>query len=378
MTFKKAVGKIHLWLGLSSGLLVFIIAITGCIYAFQEEIQNATQSYRFVEEQNKPFLPPSRIKSIAEHVLPDKAVHAVMYQGGGHAAKAIFYSDTATYYYFVYINQYTGEVLKVKNENADFFRFIIDGHYYLWLPPDVGHPLVASATLVFFIMVISGIILWWPRNKAGRKQRFRFNWKETTRWKRKNYDLHNVMGFYICLLAMVFAVTGLVWGFQWFNKGYYALLSGGEKFIDYEEPHSKYVANYSEDMPAMDRLWVQLQKDVPVGGSMEVHAPKDSVSTIEISINPDPKTYWKTDYRFFDQYSLKEMDVKHMWGRFHNATNAQKVMRMNYDIHVGSVLGLPGKILAFCVSLIIASLPVTGFLIWWGRRNKKSLSQKKG
>ena len=43
---------------------------------------------------------------------------------------------------------------------------------------------------------------------------------------------------------------------------------------------------------------------------------------------------------------------------------------MNYDIHVGAVLGLPGKILAFFASLIAASLPVTGFVIWWGRRKK--------
>jgi len=45
---------------------------------------------------------------------------------------------------------------------------------------------------------------------------------------------------------------------------------------------------------------------------------------------------------------------------------------MNYDIHVGAILGLPGKIMAFCASLIAASLPVTGVYIWWGRRHKKS------
>jgi uncharacterized iron-regulated membrane protein len=43
---------------------------------------------------------------------------------------------------------------------------------------------------------------------------------------------------------------------------------------------------------------------------------------------------------------------------------------MNYDIHVGAILGFPGKVLAFLASLIAASLPVTGFMIWWGRRKK--------
>jgi len=45
----------------------------------------------------------------------------------------------------------------------------------------------------------------------------------------------------------------------------------------------------------------------------------------------------------------------------------------NYDIHVGAILGLPTKIIAFIVSLICASLPVTGFMIWWGRRKKKTV-----
>lgn len=58
MKFKKTVGVVHLWLGLSSGIIVFIVAITGCLYAFQEEIQNLTEDYRFVTEQQSQFLPP--------------------------------------------------------------------------------------------------------------------------------------------------------------------------------------------------------------------------------------------------------------------------------------------------------------------------------
>jgi uncharacterized iron-regulated membrane protein len=44
---------------------------------------------------------------------------------------------------------------------------------------------------------------------------------------------------------------------------------------------------------------------------------------------------------------------------------------MNYDIHVGAILGLSGKVLAFFASLIAASLPVTGFLLWRGRKKKQ-------
>jgi len=49
-------------------------------------------------------------------------------------------------------------------------------------------------------------------------------------------------------------------------------------------------------------------------------------------------------------------------------------MRMNYEIHTGAILGLPGKIIAFFASIFIAGLPITGFVIWWrkeGKRKKK-------
>lgn len=72
MTLRTAIGKLHLWLGLSSGLVVFIISITGCIYAFQVEIQDLIQGFRYVEAEQKPFVPPSEMRAIGERELPGK------------------------------------------------------------------------------------------------------------------------------------------------------------------------------------------------------------------------------------------------------------------------------------------------------------------
>jgi uncharacterized iron-regulated membrane protein len=50
---------------------------------------------------------------------------------------------------------------------------------------------------------------------------------------------------------------------------------------------------------------------------------------------------------------------------------------MNYDIHVGAIAGLPGKILAFLISLLCSSLPVTGFLVWYGKKVKAKTPKRK-
>lgn len=374
MGLKKWIGKIHLWLGLSSGLVVFIVAVTGCIYAFQAEIQDITQPYRFVEKNANQVIPPSQIWKIADEALPEKHLHGILYpQVENRAAQAIYYSYEDHYYYFVYVDQFTGEVLKVKDEFADFFRLVLDGHFYLWLPEEIGQTVVASFTLVFLVMVVSGLILWWPKKKKGRGKSFKIRWD--ARWRRKNYDLHQVLGFYVMIFALVFALTGLVWGFTWFRDAYYAATTGGKDFIEYYAPASDSTQQYTGEIPGIDQVYIKMRSEYPDAEWIEVHPPDYEHGSYAANANPDASTYWKMDYRYFDQYTLEELPVDHVWNRFHEASVGDKLQRMNYDIHVGAIGGLPGKFLAFCLSAIIASLPVTGFLIWWGR-NKKVKKEK--
>jgi uncharacterized iron-regulated membrane protein len=41
---------------------------------------------------------------------------------------------------------------------------------------------------------------------------------------------------------------------------------------------------------------------------------------------------------------------------------------MRYAIHVGAILGLPGRILACLASVMLAALCITGPWMWWKRR----------
>lgn len=367
---KKILGYIHLWLGLVIGLLVFILAITGCLYAFQEEIQDYTETYRHVEPQDKPYLKPSDFQLIASKTLPGKNLHAIKYNGRSRSVEAIYYHPEPLYYFIAYVNPYTGEVLEVKDMQKGFFRFILDGHFYLWLPPEIGQPVVASVTVLFMLMLISGIVLWIPQKIRHLKSRLWFHWSNRTRWRRKNYDIHNISGFYGLLFGLFFAITGLYWGFEVFAQGYYKLL-GGEKELLYTEPQSGKGLMPEPGTHPLNMVWTRMMEEYPQAASIEVHPPETTSSPIAANANFEQGTYWKTDYRYFDQYSLKEMEVDHIFGRLKNQEFADRVVKMNYDLHTGAVLGLPGKILACIASLIIAILPVSGFMIWYGRRYKE-------
>lgn len=369
-TLKKTIYNIHLILGLGSGIIVFIVAITGCLYAFKTEIENVTQSWRDVDiPEDNTFLPPSELKPIAQSVYPDRTLHGIAYGKPGQAAEVLFYEPQPVFYHGIIVNPYNGNIIKVKNYQKDFFQIVFSGHFQLWLPRKIGKPIIAWSVLIFTIVLISGIILWWPKRNEGRKS-FTIQWKAP--WRRRLYDLHSVLGFYAWIVLFVIAVTGLVWGFQWFSKGLYKL-SGGEKKLAFQVPRSDLAAiQLNNATNAIDYVWHKMKQEYPEAATIEVHFPHDEYESIYAHVNPSESTHWKTEYRYFDRYTLKEIEMDdHVWGKLGDASTADKIRRLNYDVHTGAIAGLPGKILAFFASLIAASLPVTGFLTWWRKRKEK-------
>ncbi|MDN3671042.1 PepSY-associated TM helix domain-containing protein [Echinicola jeungdonensis] len=384
--FRRVNDWLHLWLGLISGIVVFIISITGCIYVFEKEIRSFTQSYQFVEARNLPMKPPSVLKSISKDFVQREhgavpTIFGINYPGKGKAAIAA-YSDKDYGYTMVYMDPYNGKVLHEKILSHDFFRIVLMGHFYFWLPPAIGQPFVASSVLIFVVLLISGLIMWWPKNlkKSNVNKSFKIKWKAS--FKRVNYDLHNVLGFYALVFALVLSLTGLVWGFQWFKKAYFFTLTAGQSLEEVTKPSSdSTLVDLPFNASAEDMIWQQMKKEYPdPNAQIQVEFAHEKTDPIRVIYNPNYGTYYKRQFRFFDQYSLEE--IQNGGGvyqeKFEEASVGEKIYRMNYDIHVGAIAGLPGKTLAFFVSLICASLPVTGFLVWWGRKKKKAKKKKKG
>lgn len=367
-------GWLHLWLGLSSGLIVFIVSLTGCIYVFQTEIKNALEPWRFVEAQNKNFVPPSQLVDTALMYMPGKTPSGLTYEDATGAAAVGFYyrENDQLEFGVVFLNPYTGEFIRkqerVLHGEFNFFQFIMKGHRHLWLPEDIGRRVVGVGTLIFVVLLVTGLALWWPSawTKTNRQKSFSIKWKAG--FKRVNLDLHNVPGFYILLFVLIIASTGLIWSFKWFENSVYYLSSAGQSKEVHTHPHSdvnKATLPSPDSIPAIDRAYyLTLEKTPnPKRIYMSPHL-KEADESIEVIVYNDQGTFYNHDEYFYDQYSLQLLEVE----KYAEASFADKLDHLNYDIHTGAILGLPGKILAFLVSLISASLPATGFLVWWNKR----------
>lgn len=374
MKWKKVVGKIHLWLGLSTGLVVLILGLTGAIYCFAPELQSL-QPYRFVKEENGNFLPPSHIQQIAESQMPGKSPQRIYYDTRDKAVMVLF-SKKDNYSYSVFINPYSGKVLKVRNNERDFLSVVLQLHRTLLIP--YGHDIIRWSTVIFILMLISGIILWWPKNRRTAKQGFKIMWRAHP--KRLNYDLHKVLGFYITWIVIFTALTGLMFAFEGFANFTYKLTGANRSIIQKKPPVSNTTLASSNGTSAIDLVWKQVEPDLYHRYASVIFVlPANNEGSILLRANPEKKTIYKSDFRYFDQYSGKEIDGAYVWGQYKDAlTVADNIRRMNYDIHTGAIFGLPGRIALFFISVIVSSLPITGFYFWWGRRRKtKQVFRKK-
>ena len=365
MEFKKNVRLLHKWLGLTSGLIVFIVSITGCLFCFHDEIKDITRKeIRFVEDTGKPFLPPSVLREKALRVIPNAKSTLVFYAARNRSA--VVYTSNGQGNFYVFMNPYTGKHLFTEDPTTDFFIIVEYIHLYLLLPDYIGKHIVAGATLIFILLLISGIIQWWPKKKADLKKRLSVKW--SAKWRRVNYDWHNVSGFYMALVALVISITGLTFAYDWVGDGIYytANLGRGNKEKETQHPVIDTTTFTSNTLSAADRAFFWTVKEHPEHKMFFVVFPEHKKDPVETGAYPHALRYdHQSNYHFHPESGA--LLTAEPYG--HKSLGLQ-LNEMSYGIHTGQILNLPGKIIAFAASLLAAALPVTGFVIWYGRRKK--------
>lgn len=371
--FKEIIKKIHLWLGLITGLVVFIVSITGAIYVFQEEINLLLQAgvYKNVEKQKDPFLSPLEIKKQSEDFFKKKIIFmtATVYPEGDRAT-IVWVRDSTRKYTAIVQNPYTGAVMHSYPYNVNFWAIVLGLHTSL-LIPGVAHHIVSISTILFIVLLISGFILWYPKRRKNLKQRLAIKWGASP--KRLNYDLHNVLGFYMSWASIFIALTGLIMAYQWMDKAVYWLATGGEHQLQQASAKSKLTnRNFNFATEVDKKITVILAKYNDVD-NYYIEYPRDSVDCYKIRVNTNRGFFYnRNDFYAVDQYS-GEIVATDLW---EEKNKGDKLQSANLNIHIGAILGTTGKIIAFLASLVCASLPVTGFLIWRGRNNKKKKTAK--
>jgi uncharacterized iron-regulated membrane protein len=358
MKFKKLIRQLHLLLGLASGLVVFTVAVTGSIYCFEKELRGILYSDLLKVKAQSVRKPLDELILNARAAYPKPAIKNIRIPKDPESSVEIILKNKQS----VLLDPYSGKVLGTFNRDTDFFGTVLQIHRSLYLG-ETGKTITGISALIFTLMLISGIVLWWPGRKGINSQKFTLT-KNTGKQKRL-YDLHSVLGFYAAWIIIFTALTGLVWSFKWAERAMYRL--NGSVMEERKQYHSSPAGDTKKQSPA---------EILSLAGSLRDHCdecllvmPEDSSGVFRLTLQYDEGGFFKkSDHLFFDQYTGKLLKAQ----LFEASSRGEKMKATNYNIHTGKVFGLTGQFMVFFAALISASLPVTGFLMWRGKRKRKA------
>lgn len=395
---KKFIAKIHLWLSLPIGIVLTIVCLSGAALVFEGEITRARdpQFYRCeVPEGAHPLRPSQLVARIGEQVNDSLHLTSLQIPASNDECCLVAFRETGRSQ--LSVDPYTGK-LNGWTESPSFFRTMRKLHRWLLDPPatkggkSVGKTVVGVSTLLLVVILLSGLILWIPRNRKTLCKRLKvsFAYGRCRFW----YDCHVSLGFYATLLLMVMALTGLTWSFGWYRTAAYTLFGAAQQSVAVHGASSPEGSN-NDDFAAREgherggkrsarttERQAALAEPVATEESLFDYGVWDEVLAQLVARYPGYKTIVLTpaeaqvgrqsamrrmDRVLFDSRSGRLREIV----RYEDMPRQQRLRGWFYAFHTGSWGGVWTKILYFLAALIGATLPLTGYYLWWKQSRRK-------
>lgn len=380
---RKIFRNIHLWLSVPFGILITLICFSGAALVFEKEVMELChRELYFVKKVEAAPLPMEQLMTKVAATLPDSvSVTGVNISSDPERAYQITLSKPRRA--SMYVDQYTGEITG-KYERAPFFNFMFRMHR--WLLDSMkqdggifwGKTIVGTSTLMFVFVLISGVVVWWPRTLKALKNSLKI--VANKGWRRFWYDLHVAGGMYALVFLLAMALTGLTWSFQWYRTGFYKTF-GVE--VQPSMGHGNAAANATAKGGKREGS-SEGRGGRPEGRKRSPYANWQQVYEQLAEANPDYKLISVSDGsasvalpRFGNQRGTDRYKFNPRNGEITETTlykdldNSGKIRGWIYSVHVGSWGGMLTRILTFIAALIGASLPLTGYYLWIRKKIKR-------
>ena len=368
-------------MGFAAGVVIMITCLTGAILVFETELQHVFFKHRYYVLDKGPVLTVDSLINRVIAKMPGVKVSGIkMYADKSRTAEVTLMQPAKKKGTLIvdkeknakpkppegnrltaFVNPYSGEVIEIYNHKKSFFYFVMDLHRWM-LGGDTGKMIVGVCTLIFLFILITGIVLWWPKNKQILKQRLKI--KGDADFKRLNHDYHVVLGFYSSIFLFVFAFTALAWSFEWFNKGIYTITNSS---MERPKAPKNIVKDNTKKISVEDALLtIVAQNDKAI--YYNVALPKDSTEGYAVNVLSTDATHESaTDTYFVNAYKPEIIGVQ----KFADKNAGQKVRATFKPIHVASIFGMPSKIIGFLACLLGVFFPASGYILWYNRTRKK-------
>ena len=428
--------ELHLWLSVPFGIVITITCFTGAMLVFETEITAlCNRGITTVEVVGQPLPLEQLVEKVAGSLNDEVVATGITISSDSTEAYKVNLSKP--HRAAIYVDQYTGEV-KGYYERLPFFNVMRRLHRWLMdtRPSDGGiywgKMIVGSSTLAFAVILITGLAIWWPRNRKVLKNRLKV--VVSKGWVRFWHDLHVAGGFYALLLLLAMALTGLTWSFEWYRDGFYSMfdeqiahdsavqfvkkvrdeavdVQAGSVAVAVDSIKSETYGEAVSLADAVSSATVQadavssatVQTDAVSSATVQTDAVTSATTPVVaepqqmpwqqaldnvLAKNPDFETITisagvvtvapagfgnkRASDRYYFNENTGEITSVELYAE---AEMRNKAVGWVRTIHVGSWGGVVSKVFYFLAALLGATLPLTGYYLWIKRLYAKRKSR---
>ncbi|MEJ7579511.1 PepSY domain-containing protein [Acinetobacter baumannii] len=375
--FKKFLFQIHWFLGISAGLILSIMGVTGAIYSYDQQILKwvNTDSY-VVQAQSSPKLTPAQLYQHFTTIQPEIKINSITIAKDPTASSVVnIEKEGERRGYNMMVNPYTAQVLP-EVQGRKLLLLIQQIHRNL-TAGEFGKQITGACALMLIYFVLSGLYLRWPKKHSARQ------WlavKPKLKGRNFIWDLHAVVGTWVIVFYLLFACTGLYWSYDWWRSGMFKVLGveqpkmqghGGSGRNKDQLP--KIQLDNAQLITALNQTWSGFNNQIGRDYSaLTVNLPKKDDGKIELSFVDATPQHERA--RNQAVYNYKTANIEKM-ELYEDKKLNQKIMSSMLPVHRGSFFGPVYQFVAMLASLAMPLFFVTGWMLYLKRRKQKKLTQ---
>lgn len=393
--FRKALFWCHLTVGVIAGLVILIMSVTGVLLTYERQITYWADTRGY---QVAPASPESTRLSVetllakAREAQPGAAITTVTLRAGATEPAAIGFAGNPgagprggrT----VFFDPYTGVMLGEGSKGVrNFFHVVTDWHRWLGAhgaSRNTARAITGACNLGFLFIVSSGIYLWWPRKRNWPQFKSILWFKRGLPGKARDFNWHNVIGFWSFALLFIIVLSATVISYQWAGNLVYRVVGENPPARAPQPGQSSGNAgpqrggtersDVTPPLDNLDGLWARAAQQVSGWRSVSLRMP--TLPDAPLTFTIDQGNGGQPHKRAQLTLDRKTGEVV-QWEPFSSYTTGRKLRSFLRFAHTGEVAGVAGQTLAGLASLGGV------FLVWTGialalRRLRAWLQRRSG
>jgi uncharacterized iron-regulated membrane protein len=371
----------HLAVGLSAGLLILLMSVTGVMLGFERQMIASIDGAPTVESSSEARLPLDTL--LARAGIERDAVASIVVKRDASQPVTVRLRERGAAP--VMLDPYRASVLTASGDGSGQKFFSALRRWHRWIGVQSTElraqmKVVAGvANLVFLLLVLSGIYLWWPRHWSFARLRATTVPQWHRSGKARDFNWHNSLGFWFAIpLALIVATAAFI-SFRWPGQ-YLDLALGNEKErVAAREalnapppPASSGATAEPEALPRFVRegdaglaaYVISVESARPEWNQITITMPDARSDAARIAV-AEGNTY-RPDLRWTVEVDRTSANLESSSG-YADLSPARRIRAWVRFGHTGEVFGLWGQFLATVASAVGVLLVWTGFALAWRR-----------